>query len=70
MSKQDVIEVFGPQWVQDSLAFYRKAYEHAGEHVLALRTWLRTYDPSLPHPYDGGAWEEVMTARQPRKDNA
>ena len=56
MSREHVEAVFGPQYVQDSLAYYRERYYQAERVIIRLRELLREHDPSLPDPFDGNAW--------------
>lgn len=59
MAREHVEAVFGPEWVQDSLKFYKDYARGADRIVLRLREMLREYDPTLPDPHDGTAWARV-----------
>ena len=59
MSQEHVEAVFGPQWVQDKLAFYRERLCEAEIVVLRLRELLREIDPSFPDPFNGKEWMKI-----------
>lgn len=68
MSQEHVEAVFGPQWVQDSLAFHRAQLRVAERVVVRLRELLREQDPSLPDPYNGKAWGRVENLGADNRD--
>jgi hypothetical protein len=59
VSEDDVQTVFGPQWVQDTLALERGMNAATRRIVLVLRRRLIAQDPTLPNEYDGTAWQKL-----------